>query len=122
MLYQRIFMFLALIILIATGCTPRDSSLVYRPEKLEPPVERPLEIDTECETEDCPPPSDGTEIDEILVDNFDPYGSGEVGVPVIESPEFSEPSTNSELIPNQEVESATDTELSTESEPVDNTE
>ena len=80
------FLFLTFILLIIAGCTPRDDSLVYRPEKLEPPVERPIEVDTECEGEDCPLPGDDTVVEDILVDNFDPYGSGEAGIPTNEAP------------------------------------
>ncbi len=99
MIKFRNFMLLPLILLIVVGCTPRDDSLVYRPEKLEPPVERPIEADNECEGEDCPLPGDDTVIEDILVDNFDPYGSGEAENPTNESP------TSLETIVDSQVES-----------------
>ena len=86
MIYLRNYAIQFLIFLLLVSCTPRDGSLVYRPESLEPPVERPIEIESECEGEDCPPPNDDSTVDEILVDNFDPYGSGEAGTPTSESP------------------------------------
>ena len=110
MINRKIYILLFLISYIVAGCTPRDDSLVYRPESLEPPVERPIEIDTECEGEDCPPPSNDSEVDEILVDNFDPYGSGEVGTSDAEIPESSNVVSDSEQTSNSETDPITVTE------------
>ena len=111
MIYLRNYTIQFFIFLLLVSCTPRDDALVYRPENLEPPVERPIEIETECEGEDCPPPNDGNAVDDILVDNFDPYGSGEAGTPTSESPDLNDVN---ESTPNLESEPEDGSELGTE--------
>ena len=98
MIHLRKFIFISFIFLIIAGCTPRDSSLIYRPEKLEPPVERAIEAETEneCVGEDCPLPSVDSDVDDILIDNFDPYGSGEVGDTTLEPSSSTESVTENQ--------------------------